>query len=93
MGSVKEEAQCAGVLQCRPAEGLVYTYRILYTSGGYPYVEAVAEDERGVRREKSGAFPMDGRLARAFLAMLVQCEVSPLSLVEVYDEFLTLHPL
>lgn len=72
-----------------PAEGLVYTYRLLHTEGGYPYVEVIAEDARGIRCSKSGLFPPDGRLARAFLALATRCEVSPYTLVEIYDEFLT----
>lgn len=78
---------------CHPAEGLRYIYRLAYTEGGYPYVVAEAEDKRGKRCERSGLFPRDGVLARAFLSMLVRLEVSPYTLVEVYDEFLTHHAI
>ena len=91
MGAVREMTECGERGECCPMAGLVYTYRLLYTAGGYPYIEVSAEDKRGIRREKSGLFPPDGRLARAFLALLVRCEVSPYSLVEVYDEFLAQH--
>ena len=76
---------------CHPTEGLSYIYRLLYTEGGYPYIEAVAEDKGGRRCERSGLFPRDGVLARAFLVMLARLEVSPYTLVEVYDEFLAHH--
>ena len=78
---------------CHPAAGLSYIYRLVYGEGGYPCVEVTAVDGSGVRRERSGAFPRDGALARAFLALLIRCEVSPYALVEVYDDFLTHHPI
>ena len=77
----------------QPREGLVYTYYLVYGADGYPYVVVEAEDERGKRSEKSGRFPPDGRMADAFLALLLRCEVSPYTLVEVYDEFLTHNPI
>ena len=76
-----------------PMTGLVYTYYLVYSADGYPYIVAEAEDKNGKRCEKSGCFPADGRLANAFLSLLAACEVSPYSLVEVYDEFLTLNPI
>ena len=91
MVTEKERTAVGEVARCAPIAGLQYTYRLLYTAGGYPYIEVIAEDKRGIRREKSGLFPPDGRLARAFFALLVRCEVSPCSLVEVYDEFLAQH--
>ena len=90
-GAMCEKRAGDETAQCRPMAGLVYTYRLLYTAGGYPYIEATAEDKKGIRREKSGLFPPDGHLARAFLCLLVRCEVSPCSLVEIYDDFLTHH--
>ena len=75
----------------RVGEGLIYTYRLLYDGRGYPCVEVTARDKRGVRREKSGRFPQDGRLAQRFLSLVARCAVSPYTLVEIYDEFLAQH--
>ena len=90
---MKETDKACGAIACTPTEGLRYIYRLGYSEDGYPYIEVVAEDGNGVRCERSGLFPRDGVLARAFLALVVRCEVSPHTLVEVYDEFLTHHPL
>ena len=81
------------ILRRCPSVGLTYTYRLGHTEGGYPYVEVTAEDKNGVRRERSGPFPPDGLLAREFFLLLMRCEVSPYTLVEVYDEFLTHNPI
>ena len=86
-----EERESGCAVRRYPMPGLVYTYRLLYTVGGYPYIEVSAEDKCGIRREKSGLFPPDGQLARDFLFLLVRCEVSPYSLVAIYDDFLTHH--
>ena len=88
---LSEEAENGCAVRRSPIKGLVYTYRLLYTAGGYPYIEVSAQDKWGIRQEKSGLFPPDGRLARAFLSLLVRCEVSPYSLIEVYDDFVTHH--
>lgn len=85
------DAEGAQTVRCYPMAGLVYIYRLAYTAGGHPYITAEAEDENGVRRERSGLFPRDGRLARDFLAFLARHEVSPYTVVEIYDEFLALH--
>ena len=82
-----------GNLICYGKGGLTYTYSLVYNKGGYPYVVATAQDKRGIRSEKSGLFPPDGGLARAFLHMVARCAVSPYTLIEVYDEFLTHHRL
>ena len=86
MNTEKEED--GDTLVRRVRGGPIYTYRLLYDPHGYPSVEVTAQDMHGVRIEKSGLFPRDGRLARQFLLLAARCAVSPYTLVEVYDEFL-----